>query len=148
MPVELDVQRTSERAEMWALHMALSRLSGPAVIHSDILGIVQALRSGEGTCVGTEHKDFRMKRGNTSMRPSICKEELIAVDVQSSGTRSVRDTPRNVLALDCNICSTRKTKIRETQLRYLEQGKKTCSLMDKFNEGSLVKVNEKKKMMS
>ena len=57
MPVELDVQRSINRADMWTLHMALTRLSGPAVIFTDHRGVVHALRRRETTCIGPKHED-------------------------------------------------------------------------------------------
>ena len=55
MPVELEVQRTLKRAEMWALLMALRRHEGLAEISTDKLGGVQAFWDGEVSCVFADH---------------------------------------------------------------------------------------------
>ena len=55
--VWIDVHRTIKRAEMWALYMALVRLSGPACIYTDNFCVVQALRSGVDACVSHNHND-------------------------------------------------------------------------------------------
>ena len=46
MLVELNVQRTMKRAELWAVFMTFSRCSDPVVICTDNLGVVQAPRRG------------------------------------------------------------------------------------------------------
>ena len=58
------------RADMWALYMALGRLSDPTVISTDNLEVVQALRCAEESCIGPMHKDadwWNDCRGNTQV---------------------------------------------------------------------------------
>ena len=43
MMVELEVQRTINRAELWAVTMALSCLIGPSSSHTDNMGIIDGL---------------------------------------------------------------------------------------------------------
>ena len=51
------MRRTITRADIWALFMALSKLTGLAEIYSDNSGVVQALNEGEVDCISANHKD-------------------------------------------------------------------------------------------
>ena len=44
MPIDMDAQRPIVRAEMWALYRARVRISGPEGVHTDSLGVLEALR--------------------------------------------------------------------------------------------------------
>ena len=49
--VLLKVQRTTKRAEIWVLYMAVCKLSGPSETFTDNRGVVQALNKGEVDCI-------------------------------------------------------------------------------------------------
>ena len=44
VPIQLEVQRATKWAEMWALYVALDTLEAPAVIFSDNSGVVPAAK--------------------------------------------------------------------------------------------------------
>ena len=54
---EMEVQRTTKRAELWACTMALSELVGPSTIRTDRMGILDGLWRGEEGCIGPKEKD-------------------------------------------------------------------------------------------
>ena len=53
-----------KRAEMWALYMASSSPSGLAVTYTDNYVGVQALSSGEATCIGPAHQTCGLLEAN------------------------------------------------------------------------------------
>ena len=57
MPVELNAQRTTERAEMRASYMTLTNLSVPAVVEIDNHSVVHALRHRVQHSIELKHKD-------------------------------------------------------------------------------------------
>ena len=57
MPVELELQRTTERAEIWTLLEVIIRLPGPAGIYTNNRGAVQDLNKGEAECTSANYND-------------------------------------------------------------------------------------------
>ena len=62
MLIELEVQRTNKRTELWACTLVLAGLIGPLTITTDNMGIVDGLWRREEGCSGPTQKDADLWR--------------------------------------------------------------------------------------
>ena len=84
LDAELEVQRTTKRAELTAFLCLLRKVISPTTVHVDDKGIIDGLWRGEVKCVGrvdfnlgggaqSSAKRYIVRRANTSMRIALSR---------------------------------------------------------------------------